>query len=145
MNLFPSTSTIRAALLAVLLQGLSHSAGAGVPHSPPATFPGAKLGSVEGRWIAPWVYSFMNSVGEHHERTVRWYDAKGAIIKEISGLKVSDFPDYVTEWVDDRFYIHGVYTLWRFELPRKSAPGLWYGFIYERGEIFVDRYYVRPG
>jgi len=98
MNLFPSTSTIRAGLLTVLLQALSHPAAAEVPSSPPATFPGEKLGTVEGRWIAPWVYSSSNLVGEHqHERTVRWYDAKGAVIKEISGLKVSSFPDYVTE------------------------------------------------
>ena len=147
MNLFPSTSILRAGLLAVLLlQALSHySAGAGMPGLPPPAFPGEKLGSVEDRWIAPWVYTFMNSVGVHHERTVRWYDAKGAIIKEISGLKVSNFPDFVTEWVDDRFYIHGVFTPWKFELPRKSAPGLWSGFHYGHGEIFLNQYYVRPG
>jgi hypothetical protein len=146
MKLFPLTSTLLAGWLAVLLQVLSQSAAAGVPYMPPATFPGTKLGAVEGRWIAPWVYSFSSKVGEHRfERTVRWYDANGVVIKELSGLKVSDFPDFVTEWVDDRFYIHGVYSSWKFELPRKAAPGMRPGFHCARGEIFLDRYYVRLG
>ncbi len=97
-----------------------NSRTAGVPPPPAQRLPGPTLGQLESYWLAPYVRVTTDRLGERSTTSVRWFDATGRVVREVSGPGVDARQGYVDEVAGGVTTIHAVNGNWKFVLPRKA-------------------------
>ncbi len=119
----------------------SSTTDAGIPFHR-RKLPGAEKGKAEIRWIAPYVLATRYSVEGTAITTVRWFDDKGRVARELSGPGVDARTDYLLERAAPETVIHDVNGQWKLALPKKPGPA---GYITAVGEVFVHQFHPAEG
>lgn len=131
----------RAAMLlagAAVALGVLPSAGlAGVPFLP-RKLPGRTLGSTETRWLAPYVLLTSHRVGNTGVTSVRWFDADGKVVRELSGPGVDACVGFLTDYRAAESTYYGLYGDWKLVLPKK---GIQPGSVKAAGDTFVRQFH----
>ena len=124
---------------------------AGPPPPPPRRSPGSVKGRIRARWLAPYVFAVSGTVGKTPITTVRWFNEKGEVVKELSGPGVSTGAGFVREYKQEKSTIHAINGSWSFALQKKGKRS---GYIHatpdsrtfvhqfhpDKGQIAVDIY-----
>ncbi len=144
MNRRPFGKTVArgAALLLIGLTTLRVEAD-----QPPAMWklPGRRIGETESLWIAPFALATRYRIGQTRVSTVRWFDDKGRIVRELTG-KLEQHSDYIEEYRGEGASFHSVYHdvngRWKVDPPRKPGRD---GFIAAAGDTFIHGYNPAEG
>lgn len=143
-------SRYKLSLVIALVLLLADSADA-PPPPPPITLPGAVNGRVGTRWLAPYVIATTERVGSRWTTSVRWFDADGKVVRELSGPRVDAHAGYVSDYTNGVETIYAVNGDWKLSLPKKVGPSGYITatpdnrtFVHEfhpqQGQIAVDVY-----
>ena len=107
--------------------------------------PGTSIGQTESRWIAPYALATRYRVGQTHVSTVRWFDDKGRVMKELTG-NLEARNDFIAEYRPEGAAWHAVYHdvngRWKVDPPRKPGPS---GYICAEGDTFVHQFHPVEG
>lgn len=119
--------------------------------SPFHPFPGELDGTTGAHWLAPYVFYADCWFPENRQETVRWYDDRGHLMKEISG-SVRDSHGYVSESTRDELIVHGMSGLWKvtfrpnpaYRPPGKYPPGVLSpdDYYYATGDVFARQFHI---
>ena len=145
---FPVACFRVAVVASVLGLAPTHRVSAGPPPGPIRTFPGTQEAWVRAGWIAPFVYHSSCLVQGHSETSVRWYDARGLVVKEVSGPRVTIGNGSVWERLGNGEIVHGLSPAWQLGLPDKPNPANLPGNLNNlraNGNFCVHQYHAQSG
>jgi len=103
--------------------------------------PGTTRGRAESRWIAPYALFTQYGMGETYVATVRWFDDKGHVVKELTGNLMAH-PEFVMEFRPDGTVYHDVNGKWNLFLPKKPDDS---GYVTSAGDTFVHEFHPTEG
>lgn len=127
-----------ALLLSAFSSGLAHAS------APPVLreLPGTTKGEAESRWIAPYALATSHFVGGKGSTTIRWFDERGRVSRELSGCQIDARTDFICERSAGRATFHDVNGKWQLVLPEKPGPS---GSITAVGDTFVHQFHAVEG
>jgi hypothetical protein len=102
--------------------------------------PGALMGEVRTEWVAPFVLATHYTNVEGQATNVRWYDAEGQIIQQLSGPQIQARTDFVSEKAPDGLVIHGLESLWAVYVPDRKKFAFTGIPKSPVGDIFIDQH-----
>jgi hypothetical protein len=114
------------------------------PPASPRPLPGDVKGWLTARWLGPYVSATLQRAGTTQLTTVRWLDADGKVLRELSGPRVDAHPAFVYEIGDGGTTVHAVNGDWKIRLPKKDGPaGYLTGTVDSR--TFVHEFHPKEG